>query len=142
MKLVKTRNQKHATRRRAFTLLEMMLVVVIIGVLATVAVVAVGGRSKTAKIGATKASMKTIDSAIEQFHLEKNRYPSSLQELSPSYLKSVAKDAWKRDFQYAAPAPSGKAYDVISFGEDGQLGGGDDISVWTMDQDDAAPATN
>ncbi len=140
MNTVKTRNR--VVRRRAFTLLEMMLVVVIIGVLATVAVVAVGGRSKTAKVGATKASMKTIDSAIEQFHLEKNRYPSSLQELSPSYLKNVAKDAWKRDFQYAAPAPSGKAYDVISFGEDGQLGGGDDLSVWTMDQDESAPATN
>lgn len=135
---------KRLLARPGFTLLEMMLVVVIIGVLATVAVVAVGSNAAKAKRGATKSSMKTIDGAIEQFHLEKNRYPTSLQELRPAYIgeKTPMKDGWKRDFQYASPAPSGKAYDLISFGDDGQLGGGDDISIWTMDQDENAPAAN
>ena len=138
---MKTRTQpalRRAPRRRAFTLLEMMLVVVIIGVLATIAVVSVSGRGKEAKIGATKASIRQIDSAIEQFHMEKNRYPTSLAELSPSYLKVTPKDAWKRDFQYVTPAPNGKAYDVVSFGDDGQIGGGDDISVWNVDEQPAA----
>lgn len=116
--------------RRAFTLLEMMLVVVIMGVLATVAVVSLSGRGDAAKRGATFASLNTVQSAIQQFHLEKNRYPSSLAELVPKYISKTPKDGWKREFVYLSPASDGRPYDCYSMGADGQIGGGDDISVW------------
>lgn len=129
-----TRNNR---RRKAFTLLEMMLVVVIMGVLATVAVVSLAGRGKAAKVGATKQSLRTIDGGIQQFHLEKNRYPTALAELVPGYLPKTFKDGWGHDFVYVTPAPSGKAYDIISYGDDG-VSGNDDLSVWTLDDEPAA----
>jgi general secretion pathway protein G len=124
-------------RRKAFTLLEMMLVVVIMGVLATVAVISLSGRGKAAKEGATKQSIRTIDGAIQQFHLEKNRYPTSLAELTPGYLGKTPKDGWRHDFVYVTPAPNGKAYDIISYGDDG-VSGNDDLSVWALDDEPAA----
>lgn len=139
MNLRNTLHARKPARRRAFTLLEMMLVVVIMGILAAVAVVAVGGRGKVAKEGATKSSMATIDSAISQFHLEKNRYPTALTELIPSYLTKAYRDGWKRDFVYSTPAANGKPYDLISNGDDGLPGTADDISVWTMDNEPVAP---
>ncbi len=123
--------------RSGFTLLEMMLVVVIMGVLATVAVVAVGGRGTEAKRGASRSSLTTVQSSIEQFHLEKNRYPSSLQELvEMKYLQKYPRDGWKRDFVFVSPSSDGRPYDCYSTGQDGTIGGGDDISVW----DEDAPA--
>ena len=139
--IAKPTHHRSAARqhRRAFTLLEMMLVIVIMGILATVAVVAVGGSGKRAKEGATKASLRTIDTAIAQFQLEKNRYPTALSELVPSYLQKATKDGWKREFNYSTPASNGKPYDVSSNGDDGLAGTADDISVWTMDDEPATP---
>lgn len=124
---------RHRTRR-GFTLLEMMLVVVIMGVLATVAVVAVGGRGAAAKQGATRSSLTTINSAIQQFQLEKNRYPASIQELvDAKYIAKLPRDGWKREFIYVSPSADGRAFDCYSMGDDGAIGGGDDISVWDED---------
>lgn len=126
-----------ARRAAAFTLLEMMLVVVIIGVLASVAVYAIGSRGTAAKVGATKASMTTVQGAVLQYHLEKSAYPPTIDALVPNYLPKKPKDGWKRDFQYMTPSPSGQPYDIVSYGEDGVPGGTDDISVWTMDDEPA-----
>ncbi|MBX3386967.1 MAG: type II secretion system protein GspG [Phycisphaeraceae bacterium] len=133
---VQTKSRSSRPARRAFTLLEMMLVVVIMGVLATVAVVSLSGRGDAAKRGATFASLNTVQSSIQQFHLEKNRYPSSLSELVPKYISKTPKDGWKREFIYVSPSPDGRPYDCYSMGSDGQIGGGDDISIWDEDTGD------
>ncbi len=125
------------TRGAGFTLLEMMLVLVIIGLLTTVAVVSIGGRGKAARIETTKISMRSLKSAIQQYFLEKAAYPATLTALTQggtAYIDSVPKDAWKREFVYSVPGSNAKPYNLYSLGEDGESGTQDDLDMWTMDQ--------
>ncbi|MBV8882203.1 MAG: prepilin-type N-terminal cleavage/methylation domain-containing protein, partial [Planctomycetaceae bacterium] len=70
------------TRSRAgFTLVEMMVVIVIIGILATVVIVNIGGKADTAKMKATEAIIKQLGGQMEMFKLDQNRYPESLNDL-------------------------------------------------------------
>jgi len=126
---------------RAFTIVELMAVVVIIALLAGVVAVNVIGKIDKAKVIATKASLKMLQSAVIQFKLDTGRYPSEdvgLDELveEPSdvtdwnpggYLETteVPKDGWKNDFIYERFPESGKAFVIISLGADGEEGGED-----------------
>lgn len=124
--------------RPAFTLLEMMLVVVIIGILATVVVYNLTGQTTSAMRGATVASMSQIKSALAQYYSRYGAFPVTLQPLAAPpnpILEKIPKDGWKRDFFYLWPAQEpGKDFTLISRGKDGQLGTADDINVWTMDE--------
>jgi general secretion pathway protein G len=120
-------------RGRGFTLLEMMLVVVIIGMLATVAVIAIGSRARTAKIETTKVKLKTIESQLDAYQVERGSFPQSLSALVPGYLKTVPKDAWKRDFVYSlTPVGPNQPFTLYSLGES-EEDPSDDISVWTIE---------
>lgn len=126
--------------RRGFTLLEMMLVVLIIGMLAAAVAWNFAGQGDKARTGITKSNLKTLQQMVVNFQLEKGQYPQSLQALIPEFTDKISKDGWKRDFIYYAPSPDGRPYALFSQGPDGSTGGADDISVWTMD--DAAAPTN
>jgi general secretion pathway protein G len=123
---------------RGFSLIELTLVVVILGVLMAVVAVNVLGQGEKAKKRATEVSMNTIQSQLDAYHLEYSAYPPALVTLQQvdGFLgknKSI-KDGWKRDFLYRAPGSSGMPYDLISMG--GNIDDpGDDINIWTMDQD-------
>lgn len=119
-----------------FTLVEIMLVVVILGILATVAVVATGGKSKRASIAATRASIAAISTAVDAFEVDNGTYPATLQELITNtgrttwqgpYLKggTMPTDAWGNSFDYSR---SENSYLIKSGGPDGQIGSGDDIT--------------
>jgi len=120
-----------------FTLVEMLLVVVIIGVLTAVVAGNFGKKSEAARINGTRGSIHTIALAIDVYQMDMGRYPSSLDDLVTSpgsanwdgpYLKGgkgALVDAWTTPFTYKA---AGSDYKVISAGPDAQMGSGDDIT--------------
>lgn len=122
------------SRRAGFTLVELMLVVVIIGFLATVAVVATKGKTKRAAIAASRATIGAVGVALDGFEVDMGTYPASLQELitgsgNPAwngpYLKSrLPKDAWGNDIQYSRGEDG---YELKSLGPDG-VSSGDDLT--------------
>ena len=120
--------------RRGFTLLEMMLVVLIIGMLAAAVAWNFAGQGDKARIATTKGNLTTLKNMIVNYQIEKGQYPATLQALVPEYADKVTKDGWKRDFVYYTPAADGRPFALLSQGPDGQTGGTDDISVWTMDE--------
>ena len=117
-------------KRAGFTLIEIMLVVVIIGILAAVAVPKLGQNLRKAQISATRGTIKALDSSIDSYMLDHSaKLPASLTELIP-YLKNakgVPKDGWGMDFAYT-PNQSDGSYTIISAGPDNVMGNEDDIT--------------
>lgn len=134
----KTRSAPHVHRAGGFTLLEMMLVVVIIGILATVVVVNLAGGTGEARKGATVSILSQVKGAITQYYGKHGAYPVSVAQLATGtnpLLEKLPKDAWKRELMYLAPGvDAGRPFSLYSLGEDGQSGTPDDINVWTMDE--------
>jgi len=125
-----------AMRNSGFTLIEMLLVVVIIGILAAVVVPKFTTRSKDAQIAAAKASIESISLAVDMYEVDNGSYPSTLQALITKgseinwkgpYLKddSVPQDPWGKEFVYTV---KDNGYEIKSYGPNGVEGGGDDIS--------------
>ena len=133
-----TKNKTYARRhaRRGFSLLELTLVILIIGVLMGVAAVAFGPTLLRGKTTATKASMTTLKRAITEYQGINNQYPTALAALEPDFVDPLPEDGWDNPFYYAAPGTAGRPFDLISAGEDGAYGTADDIDVWTMDEDE------
>ncbi|MBA4027567.1 MAG: hypothetical protein C0475_00200 [Planctomyces sp.] len=137
--------------RRAFTLLEIMLVVLIMGILATIGVVAISSNLERARLSETRTYLSQIRTALTDYNANTGAFPASLAELASGtganrYLQRIPQDGWKQDFLYRFPGQSGanedQPYDLISSGRDKQFGTGDDLNVWTFDQRAAAPASN
>ena len=117
-----------------FSLIELTLVVVILGVLMAVVAVNVLGQGEKAKIRATETSMTTIQSSLDSYHLEYSTYPPDLETLKTAkYLtpNKPIEDGWKRTYYYVLPG-STNPYDLMSAGSDGEFGTPDDINIWTM----------
>lgn len=121
-----------------FTLIEIMLVVIIIGILASMVVPSFRGRAREARVNAAKGDLASLGVALDLFELDKGRYPSSINELLTSgkkYLKEsgVPSDPWGNAYSYRCPGQHDKdGYDLISYGPDGVEGGGDDIESWNL----------
>jgi general secretion pathway protein G len=138
-------------KQRGFTLIEIMVVVVILGILAALVVPQVMNRPDQAKVTVAKGDIKAISAALDMYKLDNYSYPSTQQGLDalvqkPSgnpqpknwnrdgYLKRVPKDPWGNDYQYLSPGTRGQ-YDLYSFGADGKQGGTDlnaDIGNWDL----------
>jgi general secretion pathway protein G len=121
---------------RGFTLVEMMVVIVIIGILATVVIVNISGKADAAKVKATEAIIKQLGGQMEMFKLDHNRYPENLNDLyrQPSYvdpkkwpaggyLLDPPRDGWDQEFILRFPGPDSSPFDIISYGEDKREGG-------------------
>ncbi|KKL07703.1 hypothetical protein LCGC14_2583360 [marine sediment metagenome] len=122
-------------RRGGFTIVEILVVVIIIAVLATLIVPAYFGRVGSAKRSVAKRNLAVIESAIEMFSSDYGRLPEGLDELverpadvaemdwNPPALKPKnLKDPWSRAYLYQAPGEHG-AYDLYTLGRDGQEAG-------------------
>lgn len=117
-----------------FTLLELILVMVIIGILAGAVVLNVTGRATDAKIARAKSDIAVYSSAVKTYAVENNDvFPKRLLDLSTGkrkYVDVVKKDPWNREYVYN---PKGKRaeFEIYSLGADGKAGTPDDITNWS-----------
>ncbi len=120
--------------RSGFTLIEMMLVVVIIGILAAIVLPQMGGKTKQAQRAAAQASINGISLAVDQYEVDCAAYPPSLQALITQgseqgwkgpYLKKAPLDPWGKEFIYSAKESS---YEIRSAGQNGVAGDADDVT--------------
>lgn len=123
--------------QRGFSLIEIMVVVVILGILAALVVPKIISRPDEARVVKAKQDVLAIQNALDLYKLDNGFYPSTEQGLmalvekpttSPEprdwkmYLKTVPKDPWGRDYLYLNPGQHGEI-DVFTYGADGQPGG-------------------
>lgn len=113
--------------RRAFSLVEVMVVVVIIGLLAGAVVLKVADNVDQARVSRAKSDISTIVTAVENFYLTNSRFPTNDEGLSVLPIQSFT-DPWKNPYQYNIPGRSNQPYEVVSYGADG-LTGGDGINA-------------
>ncbi|MEE8359415.1 MAG: type II secretion system major pseudopilin GspG [Candidatus Omnitrophota bacterium] len=129
--------------KKGFTLIELMLVVIIIGVLSAMVVPRLMGRSEQARTAAAIADIESnISVALDLYELDNGAYPPELNALmrepSPDppnwngpYLKKKPKDPWGEEYQYKFPGEHNKgSYDLWSYGKDMVAGGEDDVTNW------------
>ena len=128
-------NKDIARKDAGFTLIEILLVVVIIGILAAVAVPRLGGRVGQSQIAAARAGVGAIGTAIDLYETDNGKLPESLQNLvtkgsepnwNGPYIRKVEglKDPWGTEFQYVK---QGNVYTVASAGPDLSFGSADDV---------------
>ena len=104
------RHDKHLSKRSGFTLIEIILVVVIIGILAGIAIPRMGGKTEKAKISQAKSNIVALGMAIQEYEMMNGAYPSSLDQLLDEtkggpYMekKAIPTDPWDKPFVFAAP---------------------------------------
>jgi general secretion pathway protein G len=137
--------------RAGFTLIEIMVVIVILGLLAALVVPKLVGRTEEAKKTQARVQIKNLQQAIELFKLDNGFYPGSDQGLEAlvrapesgripknyrkgGYIDRVPKDPWSNPYVYASPGQRGD-YDISSYGADGVQGGdGEDADVNSWDE--------
>jgi general secretion pathway protein G len=128
--------------RRAFTLVEMLLVVTIIGILAALVIPKIVGRSEQARETAVRADLASIKTALDAFEVDNGNYPKSLGDLvqAPNnathwhgpYLDKVPTDPWNDNYIYYYPGKHNPAgFDLLSVGPDQKEGTDDDIGNWS-----------
>lgn len=127
------RGERTAPRRaRGFTLIEVLVVVVILGILAAVIVPNLMEQPGQARITKAQADIRAIESALNMYRLENHSYPTSdqgLEALVSDYLPRLPMDPWGRPYQYLNPGVRSQI-DVFTLGRDGQPGGeGEDADI-------------
>jgi general secretion pathway protein G len=149
------RRRAPAPRRRSagFTLLEIMVVVVILGILAALVAPNVIRRIDDANATKAKQDIRALETALNLYRMDNFRYPTTEQGLTAlvkqpadpnirnwkpgGYVRSLQKDPWGNDYAYIAPGTRGGEFDLYTLGADGQPGGEGtdaDIGNWNIEE--------
>jgi general secretion pathway protein G len=136
---------------KGFTLIEVMVVIVILGILAALVVPRVMGRGDQARVQAARTDIASMKQALKLYYLDNQRYPSTEQGLqslvtkptvgqippnwkSGGYVERLPNDPWGNPYQYVQPGIKGGEFDIFSYGKDGKPGGeADDADIGTWD---------
>ncbi|KCZ48871.1 hypothetical protein HY3_11985 [Hyphomonas pacifica] len=146
-KPVSTDSNMKRRKEAGFSLVELMVVVFIMGLLATLIVINVAPATDQSRIGKAHSDIAALESALDMYNLDMYGYPSTEQGLAAltqaptgaqsaqyrpgGYIKRMRTDPWGQPYQYVIPGTrSGGAYDVYSVGPDGQADTQDDIGNW------------
>ena len=139
-------------KQAGFTLIEVIVVLVILGILASIVVPNVISRTDQAQIVKAKQDIRALESALQLYRVDNFRYPTTDQGLQalverPSipplaknwqkggYIKTLPQDPWSNSYQYLSPGQHGD-FDLYTLGADGRPGGSDenqDIGSWTLE---------
>jgi len=147
--MMRTKRQKYCPHQ-GFTLIELMIVVVILGVLATTIMPRILNRPEQARRAKAKVDMRSIDTALALFKTDVGRFPTTSEGLDvlvsnpgldgydqDGYLAKVPLDPWRNNYIYVCPPLHGRDYDLESYGKDGEDGGtrdNADIESWNLDE--------
>src|SRR3982751_4317929 len=124
--------------RRAFSLVEGMIVVVIIGLMAGFVTYATTGYLERPKKQRVRSDVATFAGAVDSYYLAHGFYPDNregLKSLAPEFIKVLQNDPWGHPYQYVQPGKD-HPYDIICYGADGKEGGtGADADITNWDQE-------
>lgn len=144
-------NKFKRLKQKGFTLLEVMVVIVILGVIAGLVVPNLMGNVEQANIDAAKIEITTIEKAMKMYKLRNNVYPTTEQGLEAlvnqtdiepiprsfpdeGFLPDIPKDPWDNEYLLVSPGDNG-TFDIYSFGPDLQPETDDDIGNWSTDEE-------
>ena len=133
----KLNNARKRQKRQGFTLVELMVVIVIIGLLATVVAINVLPSQDRAMVGKARADISVLEQAIETYRLDNLTFPDDLNALTTApaglaqperyrqggYIRRLPEDPWGNPYQYRRQSAHGGQFDVYSLGADGKEGG-------------------
>jgi general secretion pathway protein G len=142
--------KRKGKNRPGFTMVELMAMLIIIGLLATLVVTKVATKIDQARVTTTKANLKILHSSVNQFKMDTGRFPTEEEGLMAlveqptdvdnwepgGYLETteLPKDGWGNDFYYQLYPESGKPFVIISYGADGDEGGEEyDADLYSTD---------
>jgi len=145
---VKSLNKKTKTTQKGFTILEVMIVIAILGMMASLVVGNLMDNADEAKVQSTAIEIKNLESILDLYKLKAGQYPTTEQglealvsapEIEPiprnypenGFLDELPQDKWGNDYQLISPGEMGK-YDLFSIGPDGEAGTEDDIGNWNV----------
>ena len=136
--------------RSAFSLVEMMVVFVLIGLLAGLVTVNVRASMLRGRQNAARAEIKEIANGLEQFQLDEHRYPTNGEGLAiltqtttkrpEPFLARIPLDPWGRNYQYNNPGRNNQPFEILCLGADGKEGGeGADADITSLDLSSTTP---
>jgi len=143
------RAKKQQLRNTGFTLIELMIVIVILGLLATIIMPKILDRPEQALRMKAKVDIRSIESVLALFKTDTGRFPTTSEGLevlvsnpgikgynADGYLDKVPSDPWGTKYVYISPGVNNRDYDLKSYGNDGESGGAEDsadIESWNLD---------